>query len=394
MKIFMAHNFYQQQGGEDRSFAAEAEILERNGHTVHRYTKHNDEINQMGKLQVAQATIWNRSVYRELRDLFRQEKFDIAHFQNTFPLISPAAYYAAQAEGVPVVQSLRNYRLMCPNALFFRDGHVCEDCMGKTPPWPGVVHSCYRDSKAQSAGVAALITTHRLMNTWQKKVDTYIALTEFVKQKFIQAGMTAEKIVVKSNFLQYDPGIREGQGDYAVFVGRLTPEKGVWTVLKAWEKLDGIPLKIVGDGPLLEEMKAYCQAHKLTTIEFMGHRKGDETQQIMKNARFLVFPSEWYETFGRVAMESFACGVPVVASRLGAVAEVVDDQQTGLHFTPGDADDLAEKVQRLWSDNALATQMGATSRQVFEQKYTAQSNYTLLTQIYTDVINRKQIQGK
>lgn len=383
MKIFMAHNHYQQQGGEDRSFAAEAAVLERYGHTVHRYTVHNDRINTMGKVQVARATLWNSDTYRELRGIFRQERFDIAHFQNTFPLISPAAYYAAQAEGVPVVQSLRNYRLMCLNALFFRDGHVCEDCLGKAIPWPGVLHACYRDSKVQSAGVAAMLTFHRALRTYRKQVDLYIALTEFVKAKFIEAGMDAARIVVKPNFLDTDPGVRDGAGEYLVFVARMTPEKGVWTVLNAWKRLPApVPLKIVGDGPLMEEMRAFIAEHHLDSITLLGHLSGADTQATVKQARALVFPSEWYETFGRVAMEAFACGVPVIASRLGAVAEVVEDGRTGTHFTPGSADELAEQVQRLWTDAALAARMSAEARRVFEERYTAERNHEMLMAVY------------
>ncbi|MDX1993011.1 MAG: glycosyltransferase family 4 protein [bacterium] len=392
MKIFMAHNYYQQPGGEDRSFAAEADVLERYGHTVHRYTAHNDKINAMGKVQVARATIWNSDTYRELRTLFREGQFDVAHFQNTFPLISPAAYYAAQAEGVPVVQSLRNYRLMCLNALFFRDGHVCEDCLGKAVPYPGIVHSCYRDSRLQSAGVASMLVFHRAMRTYSKQIDRYIALTHFVKEKFIEAGMDAGKIIVKPNFLDTDPGIRPGQGDYLVFVARMTPEKGVWTVLKAWQSLpNAIPLKVVGDGPELDAMREFVATNNLNSVELLGHRKGAETQDIIKHARALILPSEWYETFGRVAMEAFACGVPVIASRIGAVAEVVENGQTGLHFMPGDVADLAEKVQRMWEDEALTARMGDEARRVFETRYTAERNYDMLMDVYNQAIQHQQV---
>lgn len=384
----MAHNFYQQPGGEDRSFAAEADMLEKNGHDVYRYTLHNDDIPDMGKLKLAQDTIWNRDVYRELSAIFAKDHYDIAHFQNTFPRISPAAYAAAQDADVPVVQSLRNFRLMCPNGIFFRDGHVCEDCLGKTIPYPAVVHSCYRDSKAQSAVVTAMLSVHNLRGTWHKQVDKYIALTNFTKQKFVEAGMDEARIAVKPNFLQDDPGIGPELGDYMLFVGRMTPEKGILTVLKAWQQLSGIPLKVVGDGPIFEEAQAFVQEHHLKDVELLGRQKPDETLKLMKGARCLVFPSEWYETFGRVAIEAFAAGTTVIAAKIGAITEVVDHEKTGLHFTPGDADDLAQKVRQVWDDEARTIEMCRNARKEYENRYTAEHNYQLMMDIYTTVAER------
>lgn len=382
----MAHNYYQQPGGEDRSFAAEADVLERHGHSVHRFTMHNDSVKGMGKVQLARATIWNKNIFDELRDLFRQQKFHVAHFQNTFPLISPAAYYAAQEERTPVIQHLRNYRLACPNALFFRDGHVCEDCMGKAVPWPGVVHGCYRDSKVQSAAVATMLTVHRARRTWTQQVDKYITLSEFARQKFIETGIPAEKIVVKPNFLQDDPGVGNGTGEYMLFVGRMVPEKGVWTVLKAWQKLGGIPIKMVGDGPIFEEAQAFVQQHGLSDVELTGRLTPEDTLNAMKNARCVIVPSEWYEPFGRVAVEAFAVGTPVIASKIGAITELVENDYNGLHFTAADPADLAAKVEQVWADPQKTAMMGKNARQVYEEKYTAERNYAFLKQIYDDVI--------
>lgn len=390
LNVLMAHNYYQQPGGEDRSFAAEADVLERHGNTVHRYTVHNDVINEMSRLKVARATIWNSETYQHFKGLFRQQRFDIAHFQNTFPLISPAAYYAAQDSDVPVVQSLRNYRLICSNALFFRDGHVCEDCMNKFIPWPALVHSCYRDSRTQTAGVAALLVVHRLRQTWQKQVDTFICLSEFARDKFVEAGIDPQKMVVKPNFLQEDPGVGPGNGGYMLLVARMTREKGVWTVLEAWRKLKSdVPLKIAGDGPELPAMREFVaqqqQNNQLNSVEILGRLKPAETLETMKGARALVFPSEWYETFGRVAIESYAVGVPVIASDIGAISELVDEGETGLLFPPGDAETLAARVDTMWSDAAKAAQMGKNARQAYEERYTAERNYDLMLQIYEDV---------
>jgi glycosyltransferase involved in cell wall biosynthesis len=381
VKFLLCHNYYQQPGGEDQSFAAEARLLETNGHDVVRLTLHNDTIGSMGRLNVVRQTLWNSQVYTRVRQLIRQERPHLMHCTNTFPLLSPAVYYAARAEGVPVVQSLRNYRLLCPNALFLRDGQVCEDCLGKTVPWPGVMHGCYRGSRAASAVVATLTAGHRFLGTWTRAVDLYFTLTEFARRKFVEGGLDAERIAVKPNFIDPDPGSGSGRGGYAVFVGRLSPEKGIDTLLEAWTHIsERINLKIVGDGPLAEQVQA---ANRLDPrIEWLGRRTPDEVLALIGEAACLVMPSIWYETFGRTIIEAFARGTPVVASRIGALAELVDEGRTGLLFRPGDAGDLASAVQRLGADPERLAKMRAEARREYETKYTAEINYRLLLAIY------------
>jgi glycosyltransferase involved in cell wall biosynthesis len=314
----------------------------------------------------------------------RTEKPQVVHFHNTFPLISPAAYYAVKAEGVPVVQTLHNYRLFCTNAYFFRDGSVCEDCFGKALPWPGVLHACYRDSRAASATVAAMLTSHRALQTWTKMVDTYIVLTEFERQKFIQGGLPAEKLTVKPHFVHPDPGVGEGSGHYALFIGRLSPEKGVDTLLSAWEYIkEEVCLKIVGDGPLAPRVAEV--ARRVPGVEWLGQQPLEEVYRLMGGAHVLVFPSELYETFGRVAIEAFAKGTPVVASRIGAVAEVVDHGRTGLHFRPGDPKDLAQRVEWALSHPVELARMRREARAEFEAKYTVDRNYQMIRRIYETV---------
>lgn len=387
MKILMAHNFYQQPGGEDRSFIAEMALLETYNHNVIRYTLHNDQICSMKPLTLIQSVFWNPQVYRELRLLIRQERPSVAHFQNTFPLISPSAYFAAKAEGVPVLQTLRNYRLLCPNALLFREGRVCEDCLGRFVPWPGVVRRCYRRSVAASGAVAAMLTLHRALGTWSRMVDVYIALTEFARQKFIEAGFPAEKIVVKPNFVYPDPGVGEGKGGYALFVGRLSPEKGVSTLLAAWELLDGmVPLKIAGDGPMAEQVAE--AARRVPGVEWVGRKNIEDVYTLMGEASLVLVPSEWYETFGRVVIEAFAKGTPVLVSAIGALAELVDPGRTGLHFRSGDPEDLAAKVEWAWTHSRQLAEMRREARAEYEAKYTAEKNYEMLMDIYQLAISR------
>lgn len=251
MRIVVAHNFYQQPGGEDQCVAAEVAMLRAHGHEVTQYCVHNESIDAMSCLQLAARTIWSHPAVQELRQLFRSRRPQVVHFHNTFPLISPAAYYAARAENVRVIQTLHNFRLCCANAILFRNGRVCEDCLGKAIPWNGIVHKCYRNSRAAGAVTVAMVATHGVLGTWRRAVDVYIAPSEFSRCKLIEGGLPANKIAVKPNFVYPDPGAGAGSGGYAVFVGRLSAEKGLETLLRAWRRLDGIlPLKLVGDGPM------------------------------------------------------------------------------------------------------------------------------------------------
>jgi glycosyltransferase involved in cell wall biosynthesis len=390
MKILAVHNRYQQPGGEDEVFLAETTLLESYGHRVVRYSTHNDRVADMNRLALAGNTLWNTSAYQELRALIRRERPHAAHFHNTFPLVSPAGYYAARAEGVPVVQTLHNYRLLCPNGLFFRDGRACEDCMGKVVTWPGIVHKCYRGSRAASGLVTAMLTVHRALRTWTEMVDVYVALTEFAQSKFIEGGLPAGKIVVKPNFVYPDPGRGQGGGGYALFVGRLAPEKGTRTMLAAWDRLETrVPLKIVGDGPLKDQVVEV--ATRRSGVEWLGHRQVADVHALMRNADMLVFPSEWYETFGRVAAEAFAAGTPVIAANTGAAAELVEHGRTGLKFRPGDPEDLVTQVEWALSHSAELRSMREEVRAEFEAKYTAERNYRALMEIYEAALERKKV---
>ena len=388
-KLLLIHNRYQQAGGEDAVFAAEAAILQQYGHKVVEYTEDNRRINGMSRIAVATRTIWSRSSYQKLLKVLRDVHPDVVHFHNTFLLISPSSYWACREADVPVVQTLHNYRFLCPTATFFRNGRICEDCLSKTPPWPGVLHVCYRHSRSQTAVVALMLSVHRWLKTWKEKVDIYIALTEFSRQKFIEGGLPAEKIVVKPNFVHPDPGVRDNAGDYGLFVGRLSSEKGIHTLLKTWANLRGIPLKIIGDGPLMDEMTTFVQKGRLQEVDLLGRHSHQVAIALLKGARFLVFPSECYEHFPLAIAEAFACGVPVIASRLGAMAEIMEDGRTGLHFNPGVPDDLAAKATWLWSHPAEAEKMGREARAEFEARYTAERNYQMLMQIYETALRSR-----
>jgi glycosyltransferase involved in cell wall biosynthesis len=381
MKVLMCHNYYKLTGGEEEVFAAEGALLEAHGHQVVRFTRDNHTIDGMNRFDLARKTLWNRQTYDELRALIQRERPQVMHCNNTFPIISPSAYDAARAEGVAVVQTLHNYRLMCLNGFFHRDGRVCEDCMGKAVPWPGVLHKCYRGSRSASAVVAALNSYHWARRTWRDKVHLYIALTEFGRQKFLQAGLSADQLVVKPNFLSSDPGVGRGQGGYAVFVARLYPEKGVQTLLDAWSRQPApLLLKVIGDGPLADSVRRAGAAG--AAVEYLGRRPLAEVLDVIGDATLLVMPSIWYEGFGRTVIEAYSRGTPVIASRLGALAELVDEGRTGLLFDPGNPDDLAARVRQLVADPGLLQRMRQEARREFEQKYTADRNHGMLLDAY------------
>jgi glycosyltransferase involved in cell wall biosynthesis len=388
MNILIAHNFYKQPGGEDQCMAAEVAMLKAYGHEVTQYCLRNDSIDAMSSLEVAGRTIWSRSSFRELRQLFRTRRPQIVHFHNTFPLISPAAYYAARAEKVRVVQTLHNFRLSCANALLFRDGKVCEDCLGKSVAWPGIVHKCYHDSRNAGAVIATMQTVHRILGTWRKAVDVYVALSESSRRKLIEGGLPADKIVVKSNFAYPDPGPGAGMGRYAMFVGRLAAEKGLETLLTAWQHLGGsLPLKIVGNGPMAAAVQE--AAAKDPSIQWLGNLPLETVYTLVGEAAVLVLPSQCYENFPRVVIEAFAKGTPVIASNLGAMAEIVDDGRTGLHFKAGNPADLAEKLRSVLADPLKLARMRKAARQDFDQYFTADVNHKSLMAIYETALGAR-----
>ena len=385
MKVLMAHNVYKQPGGEDKVFVAESDLLRRNGHDLLTYTVHNQAIDHLSGIKAASVAIWNHDSYNELSTLIQSEKPEVVHFHNTFPLMSPAVFWAAKKHGCAVVNTLHNYRLMCPVGTFVRNGRICEDCAGRPFPWPAMVHGCYRNSRPASAAVASTLFTHRVLRTWSDKVDLFIALSDFARRKFIEGGIPAEKIGLKPNFVDPDPGPGGVGHNYALFVGRLSPEKGIGTLLAAWNRLAGkMTLRIVGAGPLSPQVEA--AASQSEDIEFLGHKQASDVMDLMAEAKFLVMPSIWYETFGLVIVEAFAKAKPVIASRLGAMTELIQAGYTGLFFDPGDPDDLAAKVTWAVGHPREMRTMGQNARGVYVENYSAERNYDRLMEIYRSAL--------
>jgi glycosyltransferase involved in cell wall biosynthesis len=389
VKILVAHNFYQGRGGEDGVCDSEIRLLREAGHEVIEYLRHNVEIQRYSffeKARLGWRTSWSDRTNRELQDILARESPDVAHFHNTFPLISPSAYYACRAAGVPVVQTLHNYRLLCPSGNFFRDGGICEECVSHSL-LSSVVHGCYHESRIASVVVAGMLTVHGVLRTWAEQVDLFLVCTEFARRKFIDAGFDETGIRVKPNFTAPDPGACFSGRSIALYIGRLSEEKGPQLLLRAWSKLAAIiPLEIAGDGPLRASLERDCARLGLRNVHFSGWLNGHAAMGRLRAANFLIVPSMCYEGFPMAVAEAYACGVPVIAAGHGGLAEIVRDGCTGLHFTAGDANDLAAKVEWAWSHPQEMETMGRAARAEFETKYNAGAALTYLELAYESVL--------
>ncbi|MBD2664229.1 glycosyl transferase, group 1 [Richelia sinica FACHB-800] len=393
MKILLLHNRYQLQGGEDGVVQAEKSLLESYGHQVFLLEVDNHDIkNILDKALTGFNAIYSHSSKAMVNSKISEFRPDIVHVHNFFPLLSPSIYDACKFHQIPVVQTLHNYRLACPKAMPFRDGEICENCIGKTVQVSSVIHGCYRNSHLQSAVVMTMNAWHRIQHTWQEKVDAYIVFTNFQKEKMIQAGLPADKFHIKPNFVFNEQFYQDHEQDkkYLIFVGRLSAEKGVSVLIDAYIQQNiSIPLKIVGDGPLRKELEAkVVNSRAKEWIAFLGFQDKNQVLNLMNQALFLVFPSIWYEGFPLTIAEAFACGLPVIAPKLGSMAEIIEDRVTGLHYTPGDSVALAKTI--IWAKNHPQDMinMGKNAQLTYQSKYTPAANYHQLINIYEQVINQ------
>lgn len=378
MRVLVVHNAYQHRGGEDTVVEAEIELLRSHGHLVETYLRNNGDVGRMSSLTLARHTLWSPRTPLDMAGLIDRFKPDVIHSHNTFPLISPSLYWAAERASVPVVQTLHNFRLMCLNALFLREGKVCEDCMGRVP-WRGAARACYRESHAASTVLAGMIALHRFMGTWRNKVTSYIALNEFCRSMFIAGGLPADRIAIKPNFVDFEAPAEVKRSGF-LFVGRLSAEKGIDILAGAASKIRDLRLRVAGTGPDAACLKG------ISGLTALGALSSDAVRIEMSQAMALVLPSIWYENFPRTLVEAFACGLPVIASRIGALAEQVNDGMTGLLFDPGNSQDLAEKMSWAQQNPEQMAVMGHNARALYEAEFTAGRNYQQLIAIYQDAI--------
>ena len=389
MRILQCHNFYQFPGGEDQVFHDESWLLKTNGHNVFHYLRDNRDIETMSRIELARATIWNTQTVTDLKKLIQEVSPELIHFHNTFPLISTSAYHVAKRFGIPIVQTLHNYRLMCPSGTLFREGKECHSCVNRTLAIPGIIHKCYRSDRKVTAVAATATAIQRSIKRSLDLVDRFIALSETTRQQFEKAGIPASKIVVKPNFVRPQPPTALPKGNHAVFVGRLTHEKGITTLLDAWQQhagqaLRAIPLRIIGQGPLATEVERVAAAHE--HISYLGQLTHSEVMREIGTARLLIFPSIWPEPFGRSMIEAFATGTPVVASTAGSIPEIVQHEVNGLHFKPGSSTDLQQQVTRIFNDQELHARTSEAARHTYEKRYTAELNHDLLMRTYAEAI--------
>jgi len=386
MRVLALYNRYRERGGEDEVFEQEVELLRTRGCRVTALDTGIPRVDRLDRRLAAGARVtWSAEWRKRVFYALREERYDILHVHNWFPSMSPSVVWAGAEAGAGVVVTLHNFRLLCVNALLFRDGRICEDCVGRVP-WRGVLYGCYR-GRGASAAVGAMLVLHRAIGTWEK-VGRFIALTRFGREKFIEGGLPAERVAVKPNFVDRDPGVGEGRGGYALFVGRLAPHKGVGTLLAAWQRLGGrVPLLVVGDGPMAGYVGKVARRQEAVT--YVGRLPRQEVLCLMRSAAFLIFPSEWYEGFPMVIAEAFATGLPVVASDPGGMRELVEPGRAGLLFRPGDSQDLADKVDWLASNPEYVAGMRREARAEYEARYTAGRNYEMLIEIYQRALEHR-----
>ena len=390
LNVLIAHNYYQIPGGEDSVVKNESELLKENNNNVFLYTRHNDEIkskNLFSKLLLPLETIFSLKTYNEIKKIIKEENIDIIHVHNTLPLISPSIYYAARACNTPIVQTVHNFRLLCPAATFTRENKICEDCLKK-----GLIcaikHKCYRGSLAQSLVSVINLWIHRIIGTY-KRVDGYIALTDFNKKK-LEALISEEKIFIKPNFVDFEieKVINEDEKQYFLFLGRIDKIKGVDLILEAWKNIKDEELYIVGTGPFEAEAKKYVNKNNMSNVKFLGFKEKNEVKSLIENSKALIMASQWYEGFPMTILESFALGVPVISGEIGNMASIIKNYKNGLLYKYDSSEDLVNKINII-KDLKLRSNLAKEARNTFITNYNKEKNYEVLMDIYNKVIENK-----
>lgn len=385
MRVLLVHNAYQNFGGEDAVLRNEHSLLAEAGYDVDLLRVDNDAIaGAKEKVKTAFGTPYSWRGRKLVADRIARFRPDVVHVHNFFPLISPSLFDATAEAGVASVWTLHNFRVTCANGFLFRDGRPCELCVGNTP-WPAVVYRCYRDSLLGSSVVAASIAFHHARGTWRSKVDRFIALNDFAASKFVEAGLPADRIRIKPNFVP-DPGVPRAPGrSGAIFIGRLSEEKGLRVLIEAWRSVDQ-HLTIVGTGPLEVELRAQAPDH----VSFAGALPAPEIARRLAESQFLVVPSLWFENFPMVLVEAFAAGTPALVSGHGALASIVGDDERGLLFEPGCAKSLSSRATSAFADEKALRRMGELARSFYLAHLTPHSSLATLGEIYSEAIAERR----
>jgi len=387
MKILIIHNSYLERGGEDEVVESEAKLLQEHGHKIIFYRRSNKEIDNLSIVAkislLTKGIIWSESVYNEIKALIKRERPDIAHVHNIFVRISPSVYFALNEENIPVVQTLHNYRLVCPKSILYRNGRVCDDC-SDSQFLPAIIHRCWKESFFPTLALARALRVHFRRRTFQNKVGAYIVMSRFSKNRFIKAGLPEDKIFIKPNFVELNTPKKHNNSNFCLFVGRLVDYKGIEFLVEIFKRLKDYKLKVIGDGPLIEKLKA--EVHETPNIELLGRMTHNRTIEYMRRTYLLIFPSKCYESTPRTIVEAFACGTPVLVSDRGFLGDKIDKKGAGLSFKAQDSDDFTLKIKSVLKNKRLLEQMGENALRLYRQKYTPDINYNILMGIYNKLL--------
>lgn len=383
-KILIVHNRYRFPGGEDTVVETETALLRAHGHEVEQYFDSNQRLAGGSQVQKISGLSWSTHTIRALTDVLERFRPDVVHCHNTFYRISPSVYWLCKRMGIPVVQTLHNFRLGCANARLSRNGKPCELCIASSFGFLHAVrHKCFQNSRMKTWALGGTIAVHRRMGTYSKQVSAYICLCEYARQKHILSGLPQDKLLIKPNCVHPDPGPGAGNGAFCLFAGRLEVDKGVRVLIGAAAQTD-IPIWLAGQGPLEAEVRLAEARRK--NIHYLGPLPRGQVLELMKAARLLIFPSLCYENFPMTIVEAFSIGLPVIATRQGAPGELVEDTITGLHYDPDSGTDLARKIETLWNDPAALDRMRDAARTRYLTAYSGEINYQALLSIYERVL--------
>ena len=389
MKILVCHNFYRRSSGEDRSVAMDIKLLKNRGHTVIEYTAESEVLESattFNKFATGLRLIYSPKQSQEIEELVTKENPDVVHVHNVFPLLTPSIYIGLEKTNRPVVQAIRNYRFLCPNGLFYTHGEVCRRCV-EGSLMNAIRYRCLQDSLVQSALYAVSIHVHRSLGTIPNKLGILAALSPFVASQLETYFDGLKDIRVLPNYVDVSQfRLGELDGGYVAYMGRLSPEKGVLKVVKAMRKLPEINLKIIGTGPSEDAIRAFIQKHNLRNVELLGYIGGLKRFEILRRARCLIVPSQWHEPFGRVVLEAYACGVPIIASRMGGLQSLVFENETGLLFEPNDIEKITKHIRYMVNNSKVAAEMGRKGRHLVENEYSPDAHYQQLMEIYRDAL--------
>jgi len=392
MKILIIHNHCLERGGEDEVVDAEVKLLIERGHKVILYEKSNEDIERFPFFKklifILRELNFSKVVYKEIKEIVKIQKPDIAHIHNIFVFITPSVYLALKEENVPIVQTLHNYRFFCLKGIFFKKGNICEKCKDKQF-FNAIAGKCWRNSFVLSLFLAKLLFK---IGHFLKNIDSYIVLSEFSREKFVEYGLDKQKMYLKRNFLEIEPNENIQDNNYALFIGRLVDYKGIKTLMEAFKIDPSFNLKIIGDGPMSRQVRSFASSY--SNIEWLGKLNKDLVYALIKNCSFLIFPSECYETMGMVILEGFVFSKPVLASDLGAVKELVIDGVNGILFEPANPDDLAAKIAYLFSHDKKRLEMGKNANKIYRERFNKEKNYHDLMNVHTQTIRIKKATNK